>query len=61
MTVSRAPFTYASITSRPRTTIAIPPRRILIKGEADFLAEDEIRRFLRLGLGICKLNSIRYD
>ncbi len=59
ITVSRAPLRYASITSRPRTTIAIPPRRILIKGEADFLAEDEIRRFLRLGLDTCKMNSIR--
>jgi hypothetical protein len=41
--------------------MAIPPRRVLIKGEADFLAEDETTRLLRLGLGTCKMNSTRYD
>jgi len=54
ITVSRVPLRYASTTSRPRTRMATPPRRILIKGEADFLAEGDIRRFLKLGLGICK-------
>jgi hypothetical protein len=33
----------------------------MIKGEADFVAEEEIRRFLRLGLGTCKMSSIRND
>ena len=51
---------YASIASMLTTTTAMPPR-ILIRGELDFLAEDEIRRFLRLGLGKCKLNSVQYD
>jgi hypothetical protein len=61
MTVSSAPVTYASITIRPRTRVAIPTRTILNRGEADFVAEDDIRRFLRLGLGACKMDSIRYD
>ena len=60
MTVSSAPLMYASIASRLTMTMAMPPR-ILIRGEFDFLAEDEVRRFLRLGLGICKLNSVQYD
>jgi len=51
---------YASIASRLTTTMAMPPR-VLIREALDFLAEDAIRRFLRLGLGICKLNSVQYD
>jgi hypothetical protein len=60
MTVSSAPLIYASIASRLTTTMAMLPRRILIRG-IGFLAEGEVRRFLRLGLGICKLNSVQYD
>jgi hypothetical protein len=40
---------------------AIPTRNILVKRETLFPAEDEVMRLLRLGLGTCKMNPIRYD
>ena len=56
-----APLTIVSTTRRLIATIPIAITRIRVKRVVFSPPEDEMIRFLRLGLGTCKMNAVRYS